>query len=778
MDTHSDCMDYQWFFLGDYILQQLTHLGIKNIFGIPGDYILDFVHLIEKFPGIDFINTCDENGAAIAADVYARINKVGCLCITYGVGGLKTLNALANAFVEKSPVIMISGSPPIIEKSKFNNSYLLHHEITKKNIQLTMVREVTCYQAILNDPFTAITELNKAFEALKKYSKPIYIELPKDFTFKKAYNLKHPSLSIVASVNTSCNSNFTSTLWEAASEMIHLIKNSQQALVMIGLEVDRFNAQNLVMEFIERTQLPFCTTVMGKSTFGENNRLFAGCYVGKMSNKEVYNYVESCDCCIMIGVQITDTVSGMFSSKRILKNDDNIRISMDNIQINNHCYKDINMIQILDLILTDEVFQEDLCIIHANCHAYYHSFSLPPTFKASCSLSSNDDNHENISSFPSDNENGKEKNYGKDSDNKSTKGKEWKTNLPSSFLRRILDFEPSVYRPLQNDAIYRIINRWINSNTTVICDVGDPSFGTYDLFMPKGSIYINPAIYLSLGFGIPGALGACAADPERRVIAICGDGGFQMTCQEISAIARYHYHPTIIVINNNGYTTEKGLDKGIKKANTIHSWNYEKLIELVGAGRYIGNIHTEKDLDLALCHCFDMTSVTALSSNGTTYEKDIKTNTNHDTIDYDQSTQDYFYVEEKDNKRSTLSKKENTLPWSTEIVDKIYSKDNNGFVSYSEYWRSIMKKKEEDEGYKMKNNNNLKEDCPHYYNEKRLKKEEKKHYQKSSDSNLNSNNNNNNNTYYLSIIEINLNEMEMSYGSQRFITLSQQKESL
>jgi len=524
---NKDYIDCQWFYIGDYVLNSLYRLGITDIFGIPGDYVLDFVELIEKHDTLKFINTCDENGAAIAADAYARINNAGCLCITYGVGGLKTLNALANAYVEKSPVILISGAPPIYEKSKFNDRFMLHHEVNKNNTQLKMVKEVTCYQAVLSDPFTAIRELDNAFNALRKYSQPIYIELPKDFTFEKAYYFKTP-------MPKTSDPNFTSSLWEVASEIIHFIKNSQNALVMVGLEVGRFQVRNQVYEFIERTQIPFCTTVMGKSSFGENHRLFAGCYVGKMSNKEVYNYVESRDCCIMMGVQVTDTVSGIFSSKRFLKNDDNIKLNMNGVQVNNHFYPNVNMIQVLDLLLNSEEFQEDFNEIYSTHHAYRHP-AHPPS-----PLPVNPDHHDTEEYSNEEKEaknaiNGSEKETRKKNAssteeikfNKSSQMKLSKTNLPSSFLKKILNFEPS-NKPLSNDIIYRIVNRWINANTTVVCDVGDPSFGTYDLFMPKGAIYLNPAIYLSLGFGVPGGLGACAAKPTRRTIIICGDGGFQV----------------------------------------------------------------------------------------------------------------------------------------------------------------------------------------------------------------------------------------------------------
>ncbi|OUM57580.1 hypothetical protein PIROE2DRAFT_64921 [Piromyces sp. E2] len=402
-----------------------------------------------------------------------------------------------------------------------------------------------------------------------------------------------------------------------------------------------------------------------------------------MSDKEIYNYVESRDCCIMMGVQITDTVSGIFSSKRFLKNDDNIRLTMtDGVQINNHSYANVNMLQILNLILSNEVFQEDLNAIYTNRHAYRHSSYTENTQKILHSVSSNNEHRHNHddSSSSEENENVKEikeKDHKKDisSDNQDitfTKGKVWKTNLPSSFLKKILNFEPSAHRPIQNDTVYRIINRWINSNTTIVCDVGDPSFGTYDLFMPKGSIYINPAIYLSLGFGVPGALG--------------------MTCQEISAIARYHYHPIIIVLNNNGYTTEKGLDEGIKKANTIHSWNYEKLIELIGTGRYIGNIRTEKDLDLALCHCFDMTSAMAIVTTTTGYNHQSHNDYpiyNNESQEKDWQQKNLFHQHQKTGERGVGEKiindidKENviqqendeTIPLTSGIIDKVYSKE-------------------------------------------------------------------------------------------------------
>ncbi|ORX81966.1 Thiamin diphosphate-binding protein [Anaeromyces robustus] len=818
--NNTDYIDCQWYYIGNYILNKLHSIGIKNIFGIPGDYVLDFVKSIEEYGDIKFINTCDENGAAVAADAYARLNKAGCLCITYGVGGLKTLNALANAYVEKSPVILISGAPPINVKTKYNDTHMLHHEVKKDNTQLKMLKEVTCYQAILSNPYTAINELDNAFEALKKYSQPIYVELPKDFTFKKAYLLKTLIPKKVF------DTNFTSSLWEAASEIIHVIKNSKHALVLVGLEVDRFNLKRKVLEFIERTQIPFCSTIMGKSTFGENHLLFAGCYVGKMSNQEIYNYVENRDCCIMMGVQITDTVTGIFSSKKLLKNDDNIKLNMNGIQVNNHIYSNVNIQQILDLILSNEEFQDDINEIYYTRHAYRHPFP-----NESLSFDDNNDNKndkkENLNKNKRDSiTTAKEEIYfnnnNNNNDNSNSK-KVMKTNLPSNFLKKIINFEPS-NQPIRNENIYCIINRWINSNTTVICDVGDPSFGTYDLFIPTGAKYLNPAIYLSLGFGVPAALGACAAEPSRRTIAICGDGGFQMTCQELSAIARYHYRPIIIVLNNNGYTTEKGLDKGIKKANTIHSWNYEKLIELIGTGRYIGNIKTEKDLDLALYRCFDMTGALTFSIKEKEIKETIKVkekirklqqlqqqqqqqnknyhenryngnendnednnnNNNNSDSDIDEMYKPFEEKVKINNDNGYINNNE----FLTNLVDKIYCKEMGCLIPFDNYVKAYKERelsqndyyKNYDNDEENKDNDKSKgkeKDEYEYENEyeypysylyqKEQEKEKGKQRKKSLSNYLKLKSN------YLTLIEIQLDELDMSYGSHRFITLSQKK---
>jgi len=103
--------------IGDYLIKQIYDNGARHVFGLPGDYVLGLMKSISK-SDLKIINTCDEQGAGFAADAYARMRGFGVVCITYTVGGLKIANTTAQAFAEKSPVLVISGAPGRKERAK------------------------------------------------------------------------------------------------------------------------------------------------------------------------------------------------------------------------------------------------------------------------------------------------------------------------------------------------------------------------------------------------------------------------------------------------------------------------------------------------------------------------------------------------------------------------------------------------------------------------------------------------------------------------------------
>jgi indolepyruvate decarboxylase len=137
--------------------------------------------------------------------------------------------------------------------------------------------------------------------------------------------------------------------------------------------------------------------------------------------------------------------------------------------------------------------------------------------------------------------------------------------------------------PMTVKRLFQQLNDFLTDDMVVVCDVGDCLFGAADLVIHRRTEFLAPAYYTSMGFGIPGALGAQMANSQLRPVAIVGDGAFQMTGQELSTILRLGLNPIVIVLNNHGYTTERFILDG--PFNDITDWRYEKITELLGGGR-------------------------------------------------------------------------------------------------------------------------------------------------------------------------------------------------
>src|SRR5690606_35837522 len=147
--------------IGQYLIRRLQEYGIRDLFGIPGDYVLSFYSMLEKSP-IRVIGCTREDCAGFAADAYARINGMGALCVTYCVGGLSVCNSIAGAYAEKSPVVVISGAPGL--KERINNP-LLHHKVRDFRTQHDVFDELCVAPTESSDPVTAFREIDRVLPA-------------------------------------------------------------------------------------------------------------------------------------------------------------------------------------------------------------------------------------------------------------------------------------------------------------------------------------------------------------------------------------------------------------------------------------------------------------------------------------------------------------------------------------------------------------------------------------------------------------------------------------
>jgi indolepyruvate decarboxylase len=145
--------------------------------------------------------------------------------------------------------------------------------------------------------------------------------------------------------------------------------------------------------------------------------------------------------------------------------------------------------------------------------------------------------------------------------------------------------------------LFERLNLSITNSTIVIADVGDSLFGALDLTIHGQTEFLSPAYYCSMGFAVPAAIGAQLANPTLRPIVIVGDGAFQMTGVEISTISRFALNPIIIILNNEGYGTERPMLDG--PFNDVLRWNYYRIPEIIDHGKAF-LIETEEQLEQAL----------------------------------------------------------------------------------------------------------------------------------------------------------------------------------
>ena len=313
--------------IGEYLIARLHALGVGHVFGIPGDYVLGFYDQLVASE-LKVVTTCDEQGAGFAADAYARIRGLGVVCVTYCVGGLKVANSTAGAFAEKSPVVVISGAPGMKEREK---NPLLHHKVREFDTQRKVFEQLTVASAVLSDPQTAFQEIDRVLHAVLRYKRPVYIELPRDMVARPG--IKHHSPAQFHETSD------PAALAEALGEAVAMINAARQPVILADVEVHRFGLQELLLELIEKANIPFASTILGKSVMSEQHPLCLGVYEGAMGRDDVRAYVESSDCVIMLGTFMTDINLGIYTAR--LDPARSISATSEKLSIRYHTFEDV-----------------------------------------------------------------------------------------------------------------------------------------------------------------------------------------------------------------------------------------------------------------------------------------------------------------------------------------------------------------------------------------------------------------------------------------------------
>ncbi|MGK7948325.1 MAG: alpha-keto acid decarboxylase family protein [Xenococcaceae cyanobacterium] len=316
--------------VGEYLARRLQAIGINNIFGVVGDYVLGLMDVLLE-NNLKLIATCNELNAGYAADAHARLNGVSALCVTYNVGGLSLVNAVAGAYAELVPTIVISGAPSTAQQRQ---NLLLHHTAVDYNLQLEIFEKITVAAVRITSPTQAARQIDRTFAACLRERRPVYLEIPSDMV-----DLPCPvSEDIDLPTNPILD---RQALLEAVEEAVELLEKSKNPVILAGVELHRYGIADLLRDLLDKTGYPFATTLLGKSILSETHPQFIGSYAGTLSQDYVRQRVENSDCILCLGAFMSDINLGGFTAQ--LPENKLINANSDRVKIKHHFYHPVSL---------------------------------------------------------------------------------------------------------------------------------------------------------------------------------------------------------------------------------------------------------------------------------------------------------------------------------------------------------------------------------------------------------------------------------------------------
>ena len=323
--------------LGQFPFEYLHQQGVHHSFGVPGDFALPTFAWLERSK-IESITMTHEPSAGFAADAYARINGIGLVCVTYCVGGLNVLNAIAGAYAEKSPVVVVSGAPGRKDREK---DPLLHHKVKTFDTQRRVYDEVTVASTVLLDEERAASEIVRCVSACLRHKRPVYIEVPHDMVDRE---IPITGVSVAKQEQSDPH-----TLNAAVDETLALIRAAKKPVILAGVELARFRVAPLVVRMAERMNIPLTADLLSKSAIPENHPLYIGVYGGALSSDRfVRDYVEAADLVLMLGTFITDMSMGFYTAKLDRKR--TILATTERVNVQYHRYESVEFRDFLDAL--------------------------------------------------------------------------------------------------------------------------------------------------------------------------------------------------------------------------------------------------------------------------------------------------------------------------------------------------------------------------------------------------------------------------------------------
>jgi indolepyruvate decarboxylase len=529
-------MTEQPFTVADYLLTRLKQLDVTEIFQIPGDYVKHFTQALEVFPGITTIGCANELDAGYAADAYARTRGLSAISLQYGVSTYSALNAVAGAYVERSPIVVISATPGS-DARNITDMYgvLYHHSTGNLQADEEIYRHVTVGAITLSTSAGAAEKIDNLIIAALTYQRPVYIACYKEVWGETCPQpSKEPLKPIIAKSEPLALQNALTQAWSQ-------ITAAQKPLIFAGVEVLRYGLASLLQELIDVSGFLYTTTTLGKTVLDERGEKFIGTYADAASIDSVVKTIAESDCFLTLGTIMTDDYLFFIENqyaKVVLANTEQVRAGY-------FIYEGVTMRDFMEGLI--RLFRS---VPVNGTPTYPLPMVAPPQPKYPEPWLSNSD-------------------------------KQW-------------DDQPEVItynRFFQHSARFLEEERLL-PEIVMTYGVSCSLYVGTNLYGLSQNSFISSAAWQCIGFETGAAMGAQLGS-GKRAWTIAGDGGFMMICQSLSTLARNNLNAVIFVMSNQVYAIEQvyvditsfepGDEHQFDAFDILPKWDYMALAKAFGA---------------------------------------------------------------------------------------------------------------------------------------------------------------------------------------------------
>lgn len=515
--------------VGGFLADRLVELGVEHFFSVPGDYNLALLDQFLLDGRLTMVGCCNELNAGYAADGYARVHGVAVVVTTFSVGALSALNAIAGAYAEQLPVILISGGPnteSVVEHET------LHHTIGGPHFdyQRQVFEHVTAAAVTVDCVEDAAARIDGALAAALSNRRPAYIEIAANLA---AHPMPAPAPRSFRTGSSSDPRAVAATV-DAVAE--HLDRARKPVLVAGG-QLRSWGATDAFLELADATGYAVAAMPDAKGMFNESHPSFIGTYWGPISSPGVAAAVESADAYLFAGPVFTDYTTAGHSV--LLSPDRIIDVGPQRTKVGGSTFTGASLVDVLRGVA-----------------------------------------------------------------GRATRNTTSRETFRRTETRRDPAPSDEADSRLTTRQLAAHVEAMLTADTTLVAETGDSWFNATRMRLPDDCGYHVQMKYGSIGWSVGAALGCSMAHPpDHTVIALVGDGSFQMTAQEVSTMIRHGRRIILFVVNNAGYTIEVEIHDG--PYNDIQNWHYAELAHVFGAGGGAGQgtrVSTEHELEAAIAN--------------------------------------------------------------------------------------------------------------------------------------------------------------------------------